>query len=73
VNHKCENCIYWFDLHHPVEPVGECRRYAPKPLFSSIPDGDWTTWWPLTYSSEWCGEFEAKAEWPKEEQPCSLS
>ena len=63
----CINCKHWlrYDESRSVKgekPLGECHRYALRPKWydpnedSEIIRVDW----PLTYPSEWCGEFKSK-------------
>lgn len=49
----CKTCRYWeANGRDAYEDEGRCRRYAPRPLLL----GDRIDW-PLTSSSDWCGEF----------------
>ncbi len=58
----CETCLWW----EPVDDDGKgfCRRYAPRPSAprpsatkSMLRDANW----PLTYSDDWCGEWQPEA------------
>lgn len=53
LNETCEGCRFWDSSRDPgFRGEGKCRRYAPV-----------REHWPITDSSDWCGEFE-----PIEEQ-----
>ena len=68
---NCYDCVFW-DARRGDEETeeGACRRYSPRPRFE-IPDlespendglGSRFVVWPVTYSDNWCGEFERKPE-----------
>ena len=51
---QCQFCRYWSTLENRNEAsdsIAECRRHGP--IANSVQK------WPITYSSEWCGEFKA--------------
>ena len=47
----CKTCLYW-DLGYSFGDRGVCRRLSPR----AVGDGGVATW-PLTYESDWCGEY----------------
>ena len=49
-----KNCKFWESEEQPESPTGYCHRYAPRPR------EDIETRWPVTKSSEWCGEWQEK-------------
>jgi hypothetical protein len=53
----CGTCAY-FDIELTVDndsnlDLGRCKRHAPRPELGTE---DWTTFFPETPPSEWCGE-----------------
>jgi hypothetical protein len=62
----CAGCRWWH--YHPTEgaepgseqAVGYCRRFPPARRENGVGA------WPITFGSDWCGEFTDKAEvsWP---------
>jgi len=60
----CGNCRYWkTSKYADTNDLGWCQRHAPKPrvLFTDEEDDKWSdmrlwTYWPLTSSSDCCGE-----------------
>ena len=54
---RCGTCRFW-STNQP--PVGTCRRYPPT-LVGNI-DGGADHWLPSTLDTEWCGEWQAKAD-----------
>jgi hypothetical protein len=56
----CKGCRYW---HATYDNAGYCRRHTPTAFFidyGSAEDRGFTTQWPQTLDSAWCGEFEPK-------------
>lgn len=54
----CGSCAYW---HQRFEEVGTCQRHAPALVVKS--DGNITeTSWPLTATSETCGDWDRRQE-----------
>ena len=56
----CEACIYWeYDgisgRTADTSGQGWCRRNPPVVV---TPKEGWDTVWPLTFDSDWCGEFK---------------
>jgi len=58
---NCETCRMWRVVREG--DYGQCRRHAPTPEVEAYIDDEPKQWsrWPITVSSEWCGEFEARA------------
>lgn len=56
----CDECEYWEEMIDG-EPTraGICRRYPP----SSAERGD--TFFPSTFPSDWCGEFQLRGSRPR--------
>lgn len=62
----CGDCRYWKrrDETDDELSLGFCRRYPPtlcpeaeeRPVQGKNPHG----YWPLTFQSDWCGEFQKK-------------
>lgn len=58
-----EHCATCYFYHHGD---GECRRYAPKPVWEyqikrEIERNDFNfarPWWPVMGDDDWCGEFK---------------
>ena len=63
---KCEDCKYW-DKDENRAYYAPCRRRSPQ-LTQVQTNGKESEnenlidkgFWPFTYQSDWCGEFEAK-------------
>jgi hypothetical protein len=53
----CENCEFWEALIDNEMEQGFCRRHSPRHM--SPRNG--LARWPITDSTDWCGEFEARA------------
>ena len=55
----CKECRYWTQ-DTPIR--GRCRRFPPfaVPRLTSAPD----IAWPVTFVSDWCGEFAQRAALP---------
>jgi hypothetical protein len=54
---ECQTCRF-FHQHNATLVIGECRRYAPKPLIGGTGTG-WTDWrWPEVTEDAGCGEHE---------------
>jgi hypothetical protein len=64
---KCADCKFWkakdggtFD-----DGVGECRRYAARPLIADDADAEPKSpfvAWPLTLDDQFCGDYEPRRE-----------
>lgn len=60
---RCDGCRFWFADSSEEGSTGECRRHAPRPLIEmrldEAPDPDTARQavWPITFGSEWCGDF----------------
>ncbi|MEM9227005.1 MAG: hypothetical protein AAGA45_03470 [Verrucomicrobiota bacterium] len=53
----CAKCIYW---NKTSDAEGECRRNAPQSVvFAVDEDTQFETRFPVTASTDWCGEFKA--------------
>lgn len=58
----CGSCRFWVgvDAESTSEiernPVGECRRHAPR--FSDHPMYDSKGYWPYVEMLSWCGEYQ---------------
>lgn len=59
----CAGCRYWHTQHYDVafRTVAECRR-GPPAYGEHIVDSHHFPWriFPVTASSDWCGEFAAR-------------
>ena len=60
---RCETCRFWFGYDQEANKIGECRRYAPRP----IETGQLHTQWhhpqfPHMRSGGWCGEHHFKID-----------
>lgn len=57
----CTTCRYW--RNERPGPTGLCVRYAPSPVnrnYTGAAMND--AQWPITWSDNWCGEWEAKRQ-----------
>ena len=59
---RCAECRFWEDMRENLVDggrVGQCRRFAPRPVIgdsvSIIPGCVWLE----TDPDDWCGEFQA--------------
>lgn len=58
---SCGTCFFWLlqpNLHLPHrfgETLGQCRRKSPRVVVAG-PGQTMSTRWPLTGSTDWCGE-----------------
>jgi len=63
VQQICNTCRYWriegSELASEPSQFGGCYRYAPRPGQLSVKAKDPISW-PVTYSDDWCGEWEEK-------------
>lgn len=68
----CETCRFWVHLEPLEEQAGKCRRRAPQPglidLDNGLP-GLLRADWPKTVNDDWCGEWRAKLDPPREVEP----
>lgn len=58
----CENCAYFKETRYgSVE--GQCRRHTPV-IVQPVCQHTYAQFgqWPLTYNSQWCGEWQPKPE-----------
>lgn len=55
----CNSCKFW---RNTVDQLGECRKNAPLPdnKISETEAEVQTSFWPITYYNDWCGEFAEK-------------
>ena len=54
---QCEKCKFWSKTTNRQtkgNEIGECRKYAPKPVVGQT---EMTTRWPKTKDTEFCFEF----------------
>jgi hypothetical protein len=61
----CQNCVFWVQDPNQ-EKFGACRRSAPRPYVTDVSGGNdprRDAWWPVTYDTDWCGEWQP---WPDE-------
>jgi len=63
---KCADCKFWVARERVAldEGVGECRRYAARPLViaddaADMPRSPYTAW-PLTLDDQFCGDFVSR-------------
>lgn len=61
----CESCRFW---ERTNECDGMCRRNSPFPDTTSH-----EAYWPLTLSSDWCGDFQPHPVQQKVEAPDALA
>lgn len=55
----CENCRWWSVQDPELVLFGDCRLNAPSIMLgSNSPRGVW----PVTYGSDFCGEWEGKPD-----------
>jgi hypothetical protein len=54
----CSNCRFWAP-NDEDEAIAECHRHSPKAVRLDVDLLSFDGVWPLTYSNDWCGEFEA--------------
>jgi hypothetical protein len=63
VTPRCDDCRFWLGDSNEEGSAGECRRHAPRPLLEKdldeepFEDTARQTVWPITFGSEWCGDF----------------
>lgn len=51
---ECRSCKFW---HKDYDDTGQCRRHCPTCIFDALaPDA--LSVWPMTASSDWCGEYQ---------------
>lgn len=62
-DHICDNCTYYeaddVGEHLKKHGFGECRRRAPSVL---VERNSTSTSFPVTFHTEWCGEFEREPQ-----------
>ena len=51
---RCETCRFWCDPEQLSDHWQECHRYPP----TSRSDGEVRDHWPVTWESDWCGEWQ---------------
>jgi NADH:ubiquinone oxidoreductase subunit B-like Fe-S oxidoreductase len=64
----CAGCRFWLHTGDDDDDrMGDCRRHAPRAaLQAQVADDRLDDWdenyalWPLTFGTEWCGEWEAR-------------
>lgn len=63
---KCETCRFWRYLREtePHVGIGECRRYAPRPIVVEPRNKGAYPLWPLTMFDDACGEHQPKDTTP---------
>ena len=55
---SCASCAYW---NSTSEIQGECRRQAPQAIVFKVDESTkFETHFPITKSTDWCGEYEEK-------------
>lgn len=57
---RCCDCMYWKEGQD--HRVGECHRYAPRPIMEPKRAPD--VWWPMTTFNDGCGEALRRADIP---------
>lgn len=50
---RCSACAFFLAYENDV---GECRRYAPRPIVTIDPDAQAIVW-PGVMGCDWCGEW----------------
>ena len=58
MDRMCHDCQYWDGDGSPQPHQGTCHRYAPQPVAGEPQRTEIS--WPITYESDWCGEFTPK-------------
>ena len=56
VEQSCSSCAFWEKLVNN-DAVGKCKRHSPvivAPIEQCL-----TALWPVTYFTEWCGDYTA--------------
>lgn len=56
----CEECVWWTKDCDEEMTCGICRRYAPRPVRTTLCDEKILVAWPTTEDYDFCGEFKAK-------------
>lgn len=56
---RCGTCRFWLEKDGAPPRAGECRRYPPVDLEM---EHAFKSFWPDSYASDWCGEWQAKPE-----------
>lgn len=60
----CETCRWYASNKQDAGEIGECRRYAPRPVLwhtIQLEDetrGETQACWPMTMHNDFCGEHE---------------
>lgn len=59
----CSGCKYWWAYTGQGEGTGNCRRYAPRPVFAAAgAEAKRDALWPRTQEADGCGEFVTRQE-----------
>jgi hypothetical protein len=69
----CSGCRWWH--YHPTEgaeadseqAVGYCRRFPPSRRDNGVGA------WPITFGSDWCGEYADKSDIPRQTSPSTFA
>lgn len=62
---KCETCRFWLGYESQEMKIGECRRFAPRPISTGQVHGSWHH--PVfvhMIAESWCGEHQPKDTTP---------
>jgi hypothetical protein len=62
----CSTCRFWVRTD---APIGNCHRYAPKPLIDPNFDCDLEAYWPRTVDRDFCGEYQPRKALPVVDPP----
>ena len=55
----CQRCFYFRNLDKNEAGLGECHRYAPKPVTSAIDRTHrYRVVWPTVGIGDWCGQYQ---------------
>lgn len=65
---SCADCRFWIEEEQGTQQVGQCRRYAPRPMLAAQDSAHVAVqtvasslrWWPITKKHDWCGEYTAR-------------
>lgn len=57
---RCETCRFWNGFEHQQNEIGECRRYAPRPLDAQRHSSWHHPQFAHMLAGGWCGEHMPK-------------
>jgi hypothetical protein len=55
----CSTCRFW-EAVKPNNDIGNCHRYAPRPMIDPNFESDLEVYWPRTMDEDFCGEYQPR-------------